>query len=50
MTVGVRLAERYQPLEVVGQGSKAAVLTAVDTRYERLVALKMRVLPADGFV
>ena len=43
-----RLAERYQPLEVVGRGGEATVLKAVDTRHERLVALKVRVVPPDG--
>ena len=44
-----RLAERYQPLEVVGQGGEATVVKAVDTRHERLVALKMRVVtPGSG--
>ena len=45
-----RLAERYQPLEVVGRGGEATVLKAVDTRHDRLVALKVRVVPADGSV
>jgi hypothetical protein len=45
-----RLAERYQPLEVVSQGGEATVVKAVDTRHERLVALKVRVMPAGGSV
>jgi class 3 adenylate cyclase/tRNA A-37 threonylcarbamoyl transferase component Bud32/WD40 repeat protein len=43
-----RLAERYEPLEVVGQGGEATVLKAIDTRHDRLVALKVRVVPAGG--
>ena len=43
-----RLAERYQPLEVVGRGGEATVVKAVDTRHERLVALKVRVVPPGG--
>ena len=43
-----RLAERYEPLEVVGRGGEATVLKAVDTRHERLVALKVRVVPPTG--
>jgi serine/threonine protein kinase len=45
-----RLAERYQPLEVVGQGGEATVVKAVDTRHERLVALKVRVVSPGGSV
>ena len=40
-----RVAGRYEPLEVVGRGGEATVLKAVDTRHERLVALKVRVVP-----
>jgi class 3 adenylate cyclase/WD40 repeat protein len=43
-----RLAERYEPLEVVGRGGEASVLKAIDTRHERLVALKVRIVPPDG--
>jgi class 3 adenylate cyclase/WD40 repeat protein len=46
--MGDRLAERYEPLEVVGRGGEASVLKAIDTRHERLVALKVRVVPAEG--
>jgi class 3 adenylate cyclase/WD40 repeat protein/tRNA A-37 threonylcarbamoyl transferase component Bud32 len=45
-----RLAGRYQPLEVIGRGGEATVLKAVDTRHDRLVALKVRVAPAGGSV
>src|SRR5262245_39215886 len=45
-----RLAERYEPVEVVGRGGEATVVKAVDTRHERLVALKIRIVPADGSV
>ena len=38
-----RIAGRYESLEVVGRGGEATVLKAVDTRHERLVALKVRV-------
>ena len=41
-----RLAGRYQPLVVAGSGGEATVLKAVDTRHERLVALKVRVAPS----
>jgi WD40 repeat protein/class 3 adenylate cyclase len=43
-----RVADRYEPLEVVGRGGEATVLKAVDTRHERLVALKVRVVPSAG--
>ncbi len=43
-----RLAGRYQPLEVIGRGGEATVLKAVDTRHDRLVALKVRVTQAGG--
>ena len=43
-----RVADRYEPLEVIGRGGEATVLKAVDTRHERLVALKVRVVPPNG--
>ena len=43
-----RVADRYEPLEVIGRGGEATVLKAVDTRHERLVALKVRVVPHNG--
>ena len=43
-----RVADRYEPLEVVGRGGEATVLKAVDTRHQRLVALKVRVVPHNG--
>ena len=43
-----RVADRYEPLEVVGRGGEATVVKAVDTRHERLVALKVRVVPSTG--
>jgi WD40 repeat protein/class 3 adenylate cyclase len=43
-----RVAGRYEPLEVVGRGGEATVLKAVDTRHERLVALKVRLVPRNG--
>ena len=42
-----RIAGRYESLEVVGRGGEATVLKAVDTRHERLVALKVRVGSSD---
>ena len=42
-----RVADRYEPLEVVGRGGEATVLKAVDTRHERLVALKVRLGSSD---
>jgi len=45
---GARLAERYEPMEIVGRGGEASVLKAIDTRHERLVALKVRAVPPDG--
>ena len=38
----------YETLEVVGRGGEATVLKAIDTRHERLVALKVRVVPHKG--
>ncbi len=43
-----RIAGRYESLEVVGRGGEATVLKAIDTRHERLVALKVRVVPHNG--
>ena len=43
-----RVADRYEPLEVIGRGGEATVVKAVDTRHERLVALKVRVVPPAG--
>ena len=43
-----RVAGRYETLEVVGRGGEATVLKAIDTRHERLVALKVRVVPNGG--
>ena len=43
-----RIAGRYESLEVVGRGGEATVLKAVDTRHERLVALKVRVVLPTG--
>ena len=43
-----RVAERYEPLEVIGRGGEATVFKAVDTRHERLVALKVRIVPSAG--
>ena len=44
----IRVADRYEPLEVIGRGGEATVFKAVDTRHERLVALKVRVVPPTG--
>src|SRR5688572_21866980 len=38
---------RYRVLDVVGRGGEATVVKAVDTRHDRLVALKVRPVP-DG--
>ena len=40
-----RLADRYEPIEVLGRGGEATVIKAVDTRHDRLVALKIRPMP-----
>ncbi len=40
MTVLVR--DRYEPIEVVGQGGEGRLLKAIDRQHERLVALKVR--------
>jgi WD40 repeat protein len=42
-----RIANRYEPVEVLGRGGQATVVKAIDTRHGRLVALKMRAAP-DG--
>ena len=46
--MSTRVAERYEPLEVIGRGGEATVLKAVDTRHDRLVALKVRAIPSTG--
>ena len=40
-----RIADRYEPIEVLGRGGEATVVKAVDTRHDRLVALKIRPMP-----
>ena len=40
-----RIADRYEPIEVLGRGGEATVVKAVDTRHDRLVALKIRPVP-----
>ena len=40
-----RIADRYEPVEVVGRGGEAYVLKAVDLHHDRLVALKVRSAP-----
>lgn len=40
------LGGRYQPVRVVGQGAQGQVISALDTRHDRLVALK--VCPASA--
>ena len=40
-----RIADRYEPIEVLGRGGEATVIKAVDTRHDRLVALKIRPMP-----
>jgi WD40 repeat protein/tRNA A-37 threonylcarbamoyl transferase component Bud32 len=45
MTVLVR--DRYEPIEVVGQGGEGRVLKAIDRQHERLVALKVRAVHGD---
>jgi WD40 repeat protein/tRNA A-37 threonylcarbamoyl transferase component Bud32 len=39
------LRDRYEPLEVVGQGGEGRVLRALDHQHDRHVALKMRPAP-----
>src|SRR5262245_17657496 len=43
-----RIGGRYEPIETIGRGGEAAVVKAVDTRHERLVALKIRGGAVDG--
>ena len=38
------LRDRYEPIEVVGQGGEGRVLKALDRQHNRLVALKVRTL------
>ena len=40
-----RIADRYEPIEVLGRGGEATVIKAVDIRHDRLVALKIRPMP-----
>ena len=35
-----RIADRYEPIEVLGRGGEATVVKAVDTRHDRLVAVE----------
>lgn len=42
------LGGRYQPVRVVGQGAQGQVISALDTRHDRLVALKVCPASADA--
>jgi pimeloyl-ACP methyl ester carboxylesterase/predicted Ser/Thr protein kinase len=39
---GARWKERYEPLEMIGEGSQGQVYRAMDHQHERVVALKVR--------
>ena len=41
------VGDRYELLEVLGQGGDTEVVRAIDRRHDRLVALKVRRLAAD---
>ena len=43
----VLLRERYEPIEVVGQGGEGRVLKAIDRQHDRIVALKVRTVFGD---
>lgn len=40
--MSTRIADRYEPLEIVGCGGQGEVVRARDTRHDRIVALKVR--------
>lgn len=42
-----RIRSRYEVIETVGRGGEGTVLKALDTRHDRLVALKARRVPKD---
>ena len=45
--MGDVVADRYELLEVLGQGGDSDVVQAIDRRHDRLVALKVRRLAPD---
>ena len=45
---GVLIGCKKKTEEAGPGGGEASVLKAIDTRHERLVALKVRVVPPDG--
>src|SRR4051812_41797252 len=42
------LRERYELLEVVGQGGEGRVVKALDRQHDRIVALKIRVVASEA--
>ena len=48
VTPGSLWKDRYEPLEMIGEGSQGQVYRAIDQQHERIVALKVRVAESDA--